>query len=73
MKYLIPAISTVMLASAAFAQNAPVDKDAVISVLQQQRNNALDQAAVSATQLIAAQKEIADLKAADAKIKEPAK
>lgn len=60
----------VLIASAASAQTAPASPElqaAAVVALQQQRNNALDQAAALSAQLQVVTKELTDLKAADAK------
>lgn len=67
MKVLIVAASLVV-SSAALAQQADLRND-IINSLQTQRNNALDQAAVMKAQLDGANRELATLKSADEKLK----
>ena len=62
-------ISAFLVSTAAFAQQGQDVQNNVITSLQAQRNNALDQAAVLNAQLQVANKELADLRAADAKTK----
>ena len=61
--------SALLVSTVAFAQQGQDVQNNVITSIQAQRNNALDQAAVLNAQLQVANKELADLRVADAKTK----
>jgi hypothetical protein len=69
MKWILFA-GALFASTSAFAQQGQDVQNNVITSLQAQRNNALDQAAVLNAQLQVANKELADLRAADAKLKD---
>ena len=69
MKWMIFA-GALFASTSAFAQQGQDVQNNVIASIQAQRNNALDQAAVLNAQLQVANKELVDLRAADAKLKD---
>lgn len=61
MKY-IGVILFILIPTITLAQTVSPDKDTIIAVLQQQRNNALDAMAMAAAQIQSLQKELAATK-----------